>query len=231
MDVLGRGLMSAERLTRLAITRSDLTAVKFRRLLPYLDKCCGLEAIDFSHCRLNSSGAEFVARYAKTAKNLKSVNLRGNDIDADGVQSLAYASWRRRNSACPAIELNLSTCGHLGAIRSLAPENTCSPPPKKFSSSYANPVRPGSVRIVYHLSGVSRIFFRVAGWPVENVIYFWKRNYKGLSLQAVHSNLLKMCTIRMYQPKNLKTKYLIVVSLKCCFNGDVYNIMLIYNKI
>lgn len=132
MDVLGRGLVSAERLAALAITRSDLTAAKFRRLLLYLEQCRGLEAIDFSHCRLKSSGARAVARYAETAEKLKSVNLCGNDVGPDGVRSLAYA-LRRRNGACPAIELNLSTC-----IRSRRRDygrgglEELSPPKKKF---------------------------------------------------------------------------------------------------
>lgn len=109
MDTLGRGLVSLKNLTNLAITKSDLDVIKFNRLLPYLTKCQGLQQIDFSFCKLRSSGANSVANFLKTAKQLKVTNLRGNKIDSDGVETLAMVMLWRRNNSYSAIELNLST--------------------------------------------------------------------------------------------------------------------------
>lgn len=109
MDTLGRGLVLLKNLTSLAITKSDLNVIKFNRLLPYLTKCQGLQQIDFSFCKLRSSGANSVAHFVKTAKQLKLVNLRGNKIDSDGVETLALVTLWRRNNSYSAIELNLST--------------------------------------------------------------------------------------------------------------------------
>lgn len=109
MDSLGRGLVLLKNLTSLAITKSDLNVIKFNRLLPYLTKCQGLQQIDFSFCNLRSSGANSVANFVKTAKHLKLVNLRGNKIDSDGVETLAMVALWRRNNSYSAIELNLST--------------------------------------------------------------------------------------------------------------------------
>jgi len=109
MDTLGCGLVISKHLTSLAITKSDLNMPKFNRLLPYLMECHGLEEINFSFCKLSSLGGKSVAHFVKTAKMLKLVNLCGNNIGPDGVESLSFLMlWRRYNNY-PAIELNLST--------------------------------------------------------------------------------------------------------------------------
>lgn len=108
MDRLGYGLVLSENLTSFAITKSDLDKTKFNRLLPYLEKCYSLEEVDFSFCKLHSLGAKSVAHYIKTAKKLKTVNLRGNNIESNGVESLAFVTLARQNNNLPAIELNLS---------------------------------------------------------------------------------------------------------------------------
>ncbi|XP_015371489.1 PREDICTED: uncharacterized protein LOC107167101 [Diuraphis noxia] len=108
MDTLGRGLVISEHLTSLAITKSELNMAKFNRLLPYLMECCSLEEINFSFCKLNSLGGKSVAHFIKTAKMLKLVNLCGNNIGADGVESLSFVMLWRRNNDYPAIELNLN---------------------------------------------------------------------------------------------------------------------------
>jgi len=108
MDTLGRGLVKSEHLTSLAITKSELNMTKFNRLLPYLMECHGIEEINFSFCKLSSLGAKLVAHFVKTAKMLKLVNLCGNNIGPDGVESLSFVILWRRNNNYPAIELNLS---------------------------------------------------------------------------------------------------------------------------
>lgn len=108
MDTLGRGLVLSTNLTSLAITKSDINAIKFNRLLPYLTKCRGLEEIDFSFCDLQSPGGKSVAHFVKTASRLRLVNLCCNNIGADAVESLAFVTLWRRNNDYPAIELNLS---------------------------------------------------------------------------------------------------------------------------
>jgi len=109
MDTLGRGLESSAHLVSLAVTKSAVDVTMFNRLLPYLKQCHGLKDVDFSFCRLRSPGGKSMARFAKTAAALKLLNLSGNDIGADAVESLAFVSvWRRKNGY-PAIELNLST--------------------------------------------------------------------------------------------------------------------------
>lgn len=109
MDTLGCGLVISEHLTSLSITKSELNMPKFNRLLPYLMKCHGLEEINFSFCKLSSLGGKSVAHFVKTAKMLKLVNLCGNNIGPDGVESLSFVMLWRRNNNYPAIELNLST--------------------------------------------------------------------------------------------------------------------------
>ncbi|XP_050424584.1 dynein regulatory complex subunit 5-like [Adelges cooleyi] len=107
MDVLGRGLITMNYLTSLAIVKSDLDVVKFNRLSLYLVNCPGLERADFSYCKMDSSATKSVANYAKVANNLRSINLFCNDISPDGVEALAYvALWRRRNNMI-ALGLNL----------------------------------------------------------------------------------------------------------------------------
>lgn len=113
MDTLGRGLVISKNLNSLAITKSDLNAVKFNRLLPYLTQCHCLEEINFSYCKLLSLGGKSVAHYIKMAKALKKIELCGNNIGSDAVESLAFVSVWRRNNGYPAIELNLSTCVHI----------------------------------------------------------------------------------------------------------------------
>lgn len=108
MDTLGRGLVSSRYLTGLAVTKSDLDAIKFDRLSQYLAECRCLEHVDFSFCKLRSSGAESISLYAKTAKHLKLLNLRGNDIGPDGIKPLAVVMIKRRKTGLPAIELDLS---------------------------------------------------------------------------------------------------------------------------
>jgi len=112
MDTLGCGLVILEHLTSLAITKSELNMAKFNRLLPYLMECFSLEEINFSFCNLNSLGGKSVAHFIKTAKMLKLVNLCGNNIGPDGVESLSFVMLWRRNNNYPAIELNLSTYLH-----------------------------------------------------------------------------------------------------------------------
>ncbi|XP_022173698.1 uncharacterized protein LOC111036106 [Myzus persicae] len=108
MDTLGRGLVKSVHLTSLTITKSELNMTKFNRLLPYLMECYGLEEINFSFCKLSSLGAKSVAHFLKTAKMLKLVNLCGNNIGPEGVESLSFVMlWRRKNNY-PAIELNLN---------------------------------------------------------------------------------------------------------------------------
>lgn len=108
MDALGYGLVVSKHLTSLAITNSDLDSVKFSRLLPYLMKCHGLEELNLSFCKLHTSGGTSVAHYAKTAKRLRLLNVRGNDIGPDAVEILAIVALWRRNNDYPAMELNLS---------------------------------------------------------------------------------------------------------------------------
>ncbi|XP_060875831.1 dynein regulatory complex subunit 5-like [Metopolophium dirhodum] len=108
MDTLGCGLVISEHLTSLAITKSELNMPKFNRLLPYLMECHGLEEINFSFCKLSSLGGKSVAHFVKTAKMLKLVNLCGNNIGPDGVESLSFVMLWRRNNNYPAIELNLN---------------------------------------------------------------------------------------------------------------------------
>jgi len=115
MDTLGCGLVISEHLTSLAITKSELNMVKFNRLLPYLMECRGLEEINFSFCKLSSQGGKSVAHFIKTAKMLKLVNLCGNNIGPDGVESLSFVMLWRRNNNYPAIELNLSTYLQIGS--------------------------------------------------------------------------------------------------------------------
>jgi len=109
MDTLGCGLVISKHLTSLSITKSELNMPKFNRLLPYLMECHGLEEINFSFCKLSSLGGKSVAHYIKTAKMLKLVNLCGNNIGQDGVESLSFVMLWRRNNNYPSIELNLST--------------------------------------------------------------------------------------------------------------------------
>lgn len=108
MDTLGRGLVSSRYLTSLAVTKSDMDAIKFGRLSQYLAECRCLEDVDFSFCGLRSPGAESISLYAKTAKHLKLLNLRGNGIGPDGVKPLVVVLMKRRKTGLPAIELNLS---------------------------------------------------------------------------------------------------------------------------
>lgn len=108
MDALGYGLTISEHLTSLAITNSDLTLIKFNRLSPYLTKCLCLEELNLSFCNLESSGGTSVAHYVKTAKHLRLLNLRGNNIGPDTVEILAIVALWRRNKDYPAMELNLS---------------------------------------------------------------------------------------------------------------------------
>ncbi|XP_060835278.1 uncharacterized protein LOC132918176 [Rhopalosiphum padi] len=108
MDTLGHSLLISEHLTSLAITKSELNMVKFNRLLPYLMECRGLEEINFSFCKLCCLGGKSVAHFVKTAKMLKMVNLCGNQIGPDGVESLSFVMLWRRNNNYPAIDLNLS---------------------------------------------------------------------------------------------------------------------------
>ncbi|XP_025208048.1 uncharacterized protein LOC112603603 [Melanaphis sacchari] len=108
MDTLGHGLVISEHLSSLTITKSAFNMEKFNRLLPYMMECHRLEEINFSFCKLCSLGGKSVANFVKTAKMLKLVNLCGNHIGPDGVESLSFVMLWRRNHNYPAIELNLN---------------------------------------------------------------------------------------------------------------------------